>query len=75
MKHLRMRGWNVGVRKSARLTEPDGQGVMSSEPVWIITFVEAIPPTGDTIQFEVEEEVKNELVKALTGVEIATDIA
>jgi hypothetical protein len=57
------------------MTPPDPETEeITSEAIWLLIFTEAVPPTGNTIQIPLTEDVKDELVKALTGVEIATEL-
>lgn len=75
MKHLSLVGWDVGAKQKRKLVEDPQTRTINSEDIWMIRFVERVPPTGDTITFEISEEVKDELVRQLTGgIEVARDI-
>lgn len=67
MKRTQLRGWNVGV-EHITIKEPAGDnGGLRDAPGWRLTFIEAIPPTNDVIEFDFGTEVRDMLVRDLTG--------
>lgn len=59
MKHTNLQGWNIGVHKQPG---PAGQ-----DDIWTLIFTETKPPTGDQIIFSMNREVRDHIVRELTG--------
>lgn len=57
MKITRLRGWAVRVEKVLAPGEDD---------LWSLVFEEKFPPTGDLVQFEMNRETRDAVVRGLT---------
>lgn len=62
MKHLRLNGWNADV---AKIQVPDGKG--GTQDGWRLRFTEVMPPTGDTVDFDMDRALRDHIVRGLTG--------
>lgn len=65
MKHLRLNGWLVGVKN----IQIEVMGEDGPEPAsgWALVFTESHPPTGDTVTYEMNREVRDYVVRELTS--------
>lgn len=66
MKTVALNGWNVGVEKTKIKTAPIGS-VSEEAEGWTLRFVEVMPPTGDQITFTFGRDVRDTIVRELTG--------
>ena len=69
MKHTNLQGWNIQVqRQQIMAPNPDGAPTdLVPTEGWALVFTEMIPQTGDTIQFVFGREVRDAIVRELTG--------
>lgn len=66
MKTMTLNGWNVGVEKAQIQTAPIA-GVSETAEGWTLRFIEVLPPTSDQIVFTFGKEVRDMIVRELTG--------
>lgn len=67
MKTVTLNGWNVGVEKAQIETAPIGDAPPQTAEGWTLRFTEVLQPTGDQIAFTFGREVRDMLVRELTG--------
>ena len=67
MKFTTLAGWNVEVERTKIKEQKGGNGEMTDAPGWTLTFIEAIPGTGDRIVFTFGKDVRDFIVRELTG--------
>lgn len=69
MKHQVLQGWNITVeKKQIMVPNPDGApGDMVPGEGWELKFTEMMPQTGDTIRFAFGRDVRDHIVRELTG--------
>lgn len=69
MKHLNLQGWNAQVAKTTiAVQDPDSPpGTFVPGDGWEIVFTEVFPQTGDTVRFAFGREVRDMIVRELTG--------
>ena len=67
MKHTDLQGWNVQVeKKTIAVQDPDSNGFVPGDG-WELVFTEVFPQTGDTIRFAFGRDVRDTVVRELTG--------
>jgi len=66
MRHEDLRGWNVGVERIT-ITERGENGEPKEAGGWMLVFTEALPQSGDTITFKMGRDVRDFVVRELTG--------
>ena len=66
MRHEKLRGWNVGVMKT-QITVQGENGLPIPAEGWLLQLTEMAPPTGNTIEFEFGKDVRDYVVRELTG--------
>lgn len=69
MREINLKGWNVGVkRQPITVAGANGEGPKQVDG-WALVFEEVVPvKTGDTITFAFGEEVRDHIVRGLTGI-------
>jgi hypothetical protein len=69
MRTVHLNGWNVDVQKQQIMVQnPDGvPGDMIPGEGWVLIFQEQVPQSGDSIVFAFGREVRDEVVRKLTG--------
>lgn len=67
MRHITLKGWNIDVEETTVQKPAGPDGPMVDAPGWVLVFHEVIPNTGDTLRFSMGEEVKDFVVRKLTG--------
>lgn len=67
--HGTMNGWNVSVEKQViHQQNPDGPpGQVEPVDGWVLVFDEVIPRTGNTLRFPFGKDVRDMIVRELTG--------
>jgi hypothetical protein len=68
VKHLTLQGWNISVEKTTiQAPSQSGNGGMVDVEGWVFKFTEVVPPTGDTVSFAFGKDVRDMVVRELTG--------
>lgn len=69
MKHLALVGWNIAVqKKQIAVADPDGPpGSVVPAEGWELVFTEVMPQTGNAITFAFGKDVRDVIVRELTG--------
>jgi hypothetical protein len=69
VKRTDLAGWNIGVQKQSIMeANPDGPpGDTRPADGWVFVLTEVIPQTGDTITFAFGRDVRDTIVRELTG--------
>lgn len=76
MKKLNLEGWNVSVKRQPITVAGNNGDSPKQVEGWALVFEEVIPRTGDTITFAFGEEVRDHIVRGLTGVVLpGTDLS
>ena len=66
MRHTELRGWNVGVER-VKIVERGENGDPKEAEGWALIFTEVIPGTGNTIIFKMGRDLRDAVVRELTG--------
>lgn len=67
MKHQTLQGWNITVTKTQiAVQDPDSNGFVPGDG-WELVFTEMFPQTGNTIRFAFGRDVRDTIVRELTG--------
>lgn len=68
MQHVNLQGWNITVAKTTIMV-PSSEG--NGEPVpaegWVLVFTEMVPRSGNTLRYECGRDVRDYIVRELTG--------
>lgn len=67
MRHEDLQGWNVSVRPTTIQAPVGPDGPMEDAPGWVLIFTEVLPATGDTVRFAMGRDVRDFVVRELTG--------
>ena len=67
MEILNLRGWNVTIERGKIIERGEGNGEPKEAESWILVYTEAIPPTGKQIRFEMGRDLRDYVVRELTG--------
>ena len=66
MISTKLTGWNVHVEKET-IKETSDNGVPKDAEGWVLVFTEMIPPTHNEIRFDFGRQVRDHIVRELTG--------
>ena len=66
MIHQELQGWNVAVER-IKIQEHADNGQPQDAEGWVLVFTEAIPPTKGTVRFAFGKDVRDYMVRELTG--------
>lgn len=66
MRHEELRGWNVGVER-VKIRERGDNGEWRDAEGWALVFTEVIPQTANTITFKMSRDLRDAIVRDLTG--------
>jgi hypothetical protein len=66
MNYTELAGWNVHVEKRTIQQQGDNGAPVDVEG-WALVFTEMAPPTGNKIQYAFGREVRDFIVRGLTG--------
>jgi hypothetical protein len=66
VKQLVLNGWDVHVEKT-KILERGENGSQTRVDGWALVLTEKIPPTGNVIRYEFGRNVRDFIVRELTG--------